>query len=300
MAEPPAAPRPTPTPIVRGVPRERFRDAYHAFLRMPWLASLGLIAAGFLAINVVFAGLYVAVGGIANARPGSFLAMLYFSVQTTAAIGYGAMFPVSHAANLLVVVESVISLVFTALATGLIFAKFSRPTARMAFTREAVITPIDGVPTLMFRVGYQRGSRVVDAQIRVVLSRTEVTAEGHRYYRMYDLVLARDRALALSRTWTVMHPIVAGSPLHGATPEVMAAWDAELGVSVVGIDDFSMQPVHAGHTYDYRDLRWGMRHADIIEETAEGGIIVDLTRFHDVVPSQPTAAFPYPTPPERR
>src|SRR5262245_54872541 len=128
MDAPPVPPAQMP-PIVRGLRRTPLRDAYHAFLRMPWSWSLALLALAFLAINVAFAALYLAVGGVAHARPGSFLDVLYFSVQTAGTIGYGAMYPVSHAANLLVVAEAVVSLVFTALATGLLFAKFSRPTA---------------------------------------------------------------------------------------------------------------------------------------------------------------------------
>src|SRR6185436_19874242 len=183
------------------------RDFYHGLLTLPWPATIAVIAVSFLLANALFAAAYVESGGIEHARAGSFIDAFYFSVQTMGTIGYGAMYPASTAANLLVVLESIVSLTLTALATGLVFAKFSRPTARVVFTRSAVISKVNGEPTLMFRLGNERGNRIVDAQIRAALTRTEQTAEGHLFYRTYDLVLVRARALSLQRSWSVMHVI---------------------------------------------------------------------------------------------
>jgi inward rectifier potassium channel len=153
------------------------RDFYHGLLRLSWATTFVVIAGGFLAANACFALLFMASGGVANARPGSFADAFYFSVQTMGTIGYGAMHPQSTSANLLVVILSIVGLVVTALATGLVFSKFSRPTARGVFTRQAVITLMDKLPTLMFRLGNERGNQIVDVQFRVVLTRTEHTAE---------------------------------------------------------------------------------------------------------------------------
>ena len=174
---------------------------------------------GFLFANAAFALAYTVVGGVAHLAPGSFSEAFFFSVQTMGTIGYGAMYPESFGANLLVVAETIVGLTLLALATGLVFAKFSRPTARVMFTREAVICPVNGVPALMFRLGNERGNRIVDTQIRAVLVRTERTSEGAKFYRSVDLKLARDRALSLSRSWSVMHSIDEHSPLYGLTPE---------------------------------------------------------------------------------
>jgi inward rectifier potassium channel len=288
--------KPPPTPRVIGAPRAPVRDAYHWFLRVSWASSLGVIVAGFLALNVIFALIYVAVGGIAHARPHSFLDAFFFSVQTLATIGYGAMYPARAATETIVVAEAVCGLIVTALATGLVFSKFARTTARVMFTRHAVIAPYDGVPHLMIRIGNQRGNQIVDAQLRINFSRREVTREGTWMYRMYDLALVRDRAPAVSRSWTMMHVIDASSPLHGETPESLAANEGELLVSVVGLDDTALQMVHVSHTYDQVDLRWGMRHVDILTVAPDGALIVDLRRFHDLEPTEAIVGFPYPRP----
>jgi inward rectifier potassium channel len=270
------------------------RDFYHALMRMPWPTTIATIASGFLLANALFALGFLATGGVAHARTGSFADAFYFSVQTMGTIGYGAMYPESTAANLLTVGESIVGLTLTALVTGLVFAKFSRPSARILFTRQVVIRPMDGVPTLMLRVGNERGNRIVDAQLRATLTRTERTAEGETFYRTLDLHLTRPRALSLSRSWTVLHPIEAHSPLHGATPEMLVAWDAELHVMVVGLDDISMQTLHASHRYYVRDILWGARHVDIVSEMSDGSLVLDLRKFHDTEPTEPNEGFAYP------
>jgi inward rectifier potassium channel len=231
---------------------------------------------------------------VANARPGSFADAFFFSAQTIGTIGYGAMYPRSTAANTLVVAEAIAGLTLTALATGLVFSKFSRSTARMAFTREAVISPINGQPTLMFRISNQRGNQIVDAQIRIVLSRTERTSEGDTFYRSLELTPTRERALSLSRSWTVFHTIDATSPLHGVTPELAVDQELELGILVVGLDDITMQTVHASHRYFNPQILWGARHADVLSEASDGDLVLDLRKFHDVVPTAATPDFPYP------
>src|SRR5262249_25294121 len=160
-----------------------------------------------LLLNAVFACLYLAIGGVGNAKPGSFADVFFFSVQTMGTIGYGQMFPQSFLANCLVVVEAVLGLLVTAVATGLGFTKFSQSTARILFSRHVTITPWDGVPTLMFRVSNERGNQIIEAQLRVVLIRTEKTREGVTFYRMVDLPLTRDRSPAFTRSWSCMHVI---------------------------------------------------------------------------------------------
>jgi len=276
--------------------RTPLRDFYHALLELPWWATIATISGAFLAANAVFALAYLLVGGVEHAARGSFRDAFFFSVQTMGTIGYGAMFPGSTAANLVVVVESIVSLLLTAMSTGLVVAKVSRPTARVMFTRHAVISPFDGVPTLMFRLGNERGNQIVDAKIRVVVYRTERTSDGRTYYRPLELQLVRAQALSLSRSWNVLHPINETSPLRGETPASLAAKEIELHVMVIGFDDISMQTVHAAHRYFAKDLLWGARLADVLSETADGHLLLDLRRFHDVEPTAPTPGFPYPSP----
>jgi inward rectifier potassium channel len=290
-----AAPPPqTPEVVVLGAPRTTLRDFYHLFLRARWSVALGAIVGVYLALNMLFALAYLTSGGIGNARPGSLFDAFCFSVQTIGTIGYGAMYPINRAANLIVIAESVTSLVVTALATGLVFAKFSRSNARVAFANHPVIGPMDGVPTLMLRVGNERGNQILEATIRVALMRTERLKEGTTFYRMYDLRLARERSPAMSRSWTVLHTVTEDSPLWGATPESLEFDDVELLVTVVGVDDTSLQPVHARKRYTSGDIVWGARHADILHEDPLGTLVIDLTKFHEVVPTLPIEGFSYP------
>ncbi len=282
---------------VIGAPRTTLRDFYYLFLKVRWSVAIAVIVVAYLALNAVFAVGYLIAGGVTNARFGSFWDAFCFSVQTMGTIGYGAMYPASAAANAIMIVESVTSLVITAVATGLIFAKFSRSSARIAFSKHAVIGPMDGVPTLMLRVGNERGNQILEATIRVALVRTEITKEKMKFYRMYDLRLTRERSPAMSRSWTVLHPIDRHSPLFGATPESVRRDEIELIVNLVGTDDTSLQPVHARRRYEEQEILWGARHADILTEDAEGNIVVDVRRFHDTSPTEPLDDFPYPAAP---
>ncbi len=274
--------------------RQPLRDFYHALLERPWWVTIAAISGAFLAANGLFAVLYVLVGGVAHAAPASLRDAFFFSVQTMGTVGYGAMFPQSTGANLVVTAEAITGLTLTALATGLVFAKFSRSTARLIFSDRATIGPVNGVPTLSFRLGNLRGNSIVDAQIKVLLIRTETTKEGRLFYRMLDLALTRQRALSLSRSWNVLHVIDAASPLYGETPETLAAKEVELQVQVIGLDDATMQTVHGGHRYFARDLLWGHRMADVLSETPDGHLLLDLRKFNDLEPTEPTPEFPYP------
>lgn len=279
---------------VLGASLSPWRDGYHAFLRARWPLALGVIVAMYLLLNACFAVAFTLTGGVHGARAGSFADAFYFSIQTMGTIGYGAMFPETRAANLLVVMESVSGLVTTAVATGLIFSKFSLSASRIVFAERAVIAPMDGVPTLMFRLGNERSNRIIEATVRVSMVRTERTKEGMVFYRMIDLALMRERTPALSRSWTAMHLITKDSPLHGQTPASLRASDAEIFITMTGVDDTSLQPVHARQKYTDEAIVWGARHADILSEAEGGVLLLDLRKFHLLEPTRPTEDFPYP------
>src|SRR5216683_7891866 len=279
---------------VVGVRQPGPRDAYHALLRMSWWGVIAVISVVFIVLNALFAALYLALGGVANAHPGSFLDAFFFSVQTMGTIGYGAMFPASRAANTIVVVESIVGLLVTALATGLVFVRFSLTRPRVVFGRYAAIGPMDGTPTLMIRLGNDRSNQIFDAQMRLMLMTTNRSPEGEVSYRTTDLALMRDRLPALARSWTILHRLDERSPLHGQTPESLARVDAEILVAVSGIDDTSLQSVNARWTYEHTRIVWGARLADILSETPEGDLLVDLTRFHELAATSPSENFPWP------
>jgi inward rectifier potassium channel len=272
---------------VIGDHRALLRDAYHIFLRMPWPASLGLIAAGFMAVNVAFAVPYYALGGVGG-TDGSFFEVLSFSVQTMATIGYGAMHPAGPAAHILMIVESIASLILTALATGLVFSKFARPTTRVAFSRNAVITLHEGKRTLVFRAGNRRSNVIVEATIHVVAVFTTVTAEGKTFYKAVDLPMVRDRQVGMTRGWTLMHVIDEASPLYRADAETLARLELELYVALTGLDDVSMQTVHALHKYTDDQIRVDHHLADTLVALDNGEFVVDMTKFDVIVPDATT------------
>jgi inward rectifier potassium channel len=267
-----------------GDERAVLRDAYHSFLRSPWWAAFLLIAAGFFFVNLIFAVIYYAVGGVDGMRTGSFLDALSFSVQTLATIGYGVMNPKSGAANAVMIVEAITGIIVTALATGLVFAKFARPTARVGFTNHCVITKHEGVNTLIFRLGNRRSNIIVDAQLRVVASFTRVTAEGETFYKLHDLPLVRDRMGGMRRGWVAMHVISETSPFYGLDAEGLAKAEVEIEVSLIGLDDVTMQTVHSIHIYTDKHIKFGHRFADTMRQLDNGDIMLDLRQFDVTVP----------------
>ena len=266
----------------------RHRDLYHWFLTLPLPAVAALCTGGYLALNFLFALLYfVDPGSIASTHPGSFADAFFFSVQSIATIGYGNMYPATHYGNVLVTIESVTGLLYFALITGLLFTRFSRPTARVQFSRFAVIAPYEGVPTLMFRMANQRRNQILQAQLQVTLLRLEHSTEGTPMWRQRDLTLVRGQSSFFSLTWTIFHRIDETSPLWGETKDSLAKGDSEIVVLLAGVDEVLSQTVYARYTYDTADIRWGHRFADILSADASGGeerVMVDMTRFHDIEP----------------
>ena len=271
-------------------------DLYHLLLTSSWPRLLGLLAIAYAAANALFAlGYLIEPDAIENARPGSFADAFFFSVQTMATIGYGRMVPRTFLANTLVTLETLTGLLALAMITGLVFAKFSRPTARVLFSRVAVIGRRDGVRAFMFRMANERGNNIVEAQVHVALARQEVTAEGESVRRFYDLELARRLNPIFPNTWTVIHPIVDGSPLYHATATSLAVEDARIVVSVVGLDESYAQTVHARHSYGAQDIAWDARFVDIVTRDANGGLRIDYGQFHDVVPLESVATSVRPS-----
>ncbi len=273
--------------VVRlGWRRNYFGDLYHFLLKSSWSKLLFGIPVLFFILNGLFALLYL-LGGpcIENARPGSFLDHFFFSVQTMATIGYGKMVPLTTYANLLMTVETLVGVVGMALMTGIMFAKFSRPTARILFSKSAVIVKRDGVESLMFRLANERGNQIVEAQLRVILVRSETTAEGESVRRFYELPLSRDRNVIFASSWTAVHPVTKESPLYGQTKESLLTSYASFIVSAIGIDDTFSQTIHARHTYRPDDIHWKHRFVDILTRLPDGRMQVDYLRFHEIEPA---------------
>ncbi|HYS46151.1 MAG TPA: ion channel [Rhizomicrobium sp.] len=268
--------------VVKGQDSGRFMDFYHKILTVSWPWFFFQLAAAFIVVNLAFAMLYaVDRNGIANARPGSFADVFFFSVQTLGTLGYGVMAPRTLYANLLVTVESFTGILTIALFTGIIFARFSRPFARVVFSNVAVVAPFDGVPTLMFRAANQRGEAIMDASVVVTLARQHTTLEGVTMRRFHELKLMRSSNSLFALSWTVMHPIDRDSPLYGLTQKDMEAQDMEIVVMLNGLDEILADRIYARHAYWADEIVWDRRFVDVISLTPGGDRVVDLTRFHD-------------------
>ena len=271
--------------VRKGLSHSQWHDPYHLLLTVSWSKFLALIVASYVAINTLFALLYLAGGdSIKNAHPGSFLDAFFFSVQTMATIGYGAMYPQTNYANLLVSLEALVGLLGVAMATGLMFARFSRPTARVIFSRVAVIAPHNGLPCLMLRVANERRNQILEAQMGLSLLRDEITMEGHFIRRFYDLKLVRSQTRIFALSWIVMHVIDENSPLYGETPESLAEANADIVATLMGIDETVSQTVHARRYYLTDEILWNMRFVDILVKKPDGRRLLDFTRFHEIEP----------------
>ncbi len=267
---------------VQGLRRSPFRDIYHYLVNAPWPVVLLSIAGAFAAVNALFAVGYMSLGGVANARLGSFRDGFFFSVQTMATIGYGGMTPQSNAANVLVTLEALAGGIGLALMTGLVFAKFSRPTSRVRFSKTAVIGDYQGRKCLTFRIANERNERIIQPELYAVLLRAEPEHGGGFFIRVHDLHLVRNRHAFLSLTWMVIHPIDERSPLSAATADSLRRERVAIIVSLTGIDEGLSQTVHARHTYQGEEIRWGARFVDLIKPRDDGGWLIDYLRFDDV------------------
>ena len=265
-----------------------FSDAYHFFLTARWRTLLLILAAACFATNLFFASLYHFAGDVLDgARAGSFRDAFYFSAQTLSTVGYGHLFPKGDFANVVASVESFIGLLGFAMASGLMFAKFSRPTAKVIFSQHAVITIRDGKPSLVFRLANGRSTNIFEARLSVIMARTEFTAEGESVRKMYDLHLHRHQSPLFALTWTVIHPIDEASPFFEQDETALRDAHAEVFLTFVGLEATFSQTVHARHTYKLRDLRWNHRLVDILTLDDEGRAQIDYAHFHDVIPDTP-------------
>jgi len=270
-------------PIITGQRSSRWNDIYTAVLDAHWWAFIAGTAVLYLTINALFAVAYMMdPGGIANARPGSFADAFFFSVQTFATLGYGALAPKSFYANMVATFEAYAGILNIALASGTIFARVSRPTAHVMFSGPAVIAPFEGKPTFMFRVSNQRGNQIMEAEVTVSLARQIVTKEGHTMRRFEELALVRRRTPLFALSWTVMHHIEEGSPLHGATRDSLLDEQVEIVVILSGTDETYSDKIYARHSYVPHDIHWQKKFSDILSRAPDGRVVLNLHKFHAV------------------
>ena len=284
----------------RGLGFWRSFSLYHVLLTMSWSRFFLIFVGWYFVANAVFAAAYLACGpdALAGSTLGlenhAFLRAFFFSVETLSTIGYGNVAPVGVAANMVMTLEALTGLMGFAVVTGFLFARFSRPTARILFSRHAVVAPYRGISALEFRVANARTNELIEISAKVMLSRFEV-ADGVRTRRYYPLALERENVVFLPLTWTVVHPIDEASPLHGETAESLRDSQSEILVLLKAFDEIFSTIVQTRTSYASDEIAWGARFAnafmlDAAEKFADRGrrrgkVAVDMRLFDKIEPA---------------
>ena len=261
---------------------------YHWLLTISWPKFLAFVTGSYVALNVLFAFAFLALGpGALQSSAGSFAGepfyrAFFFSVDTFATIGYGNIIPVGAAANTLVTIEALLNIVAVALATGVVFARFSRPSSRIVYSRNAIVAPYRGQTALEFRIANARSSQLIEVEVQAILTRIERTGES-TVRRFYELSLERNRVVFFPLSWTVVHPIDEQSPMWGLTHADLLEADAELLVLLIATDETVSQTVHSRSSYQAQEIIWGAKFANMFMRSESEGIIgMNLSRIHDI------------------
>jgi len=263
-------------------------SAYHYFLTITWPLFLAYVAASYIVLNALFASAFVACGrgaltGFANQGPAErFARAFFFSVHTLATIGYGNIVPVTFAANAVVAVESLVGLLGFAIIAGIMFARFARPRAEIAFSRVAVIAPYRDHTALMFRIVNKKRNEIVEMQAKVLLARQKRDGSSTAPREFINLKLERDRVVFFPLSWTIVHPIDETSPLKGCSRDELQTLDAELLVLLNGFDETFSQTVHTRSSYKPHEVVWGARFVSMFNPARQDGVIsVDIGKLDD-------------------
>ncbi|HZQ52215.1 MAG TPA: ion channel [Bryobacteraceae bacterium] len=268
---------------------------YLILINIPFAWFMLIVIAAFIVVNLFFAGIYMAIGienlkGAEAPTPGlRFLNAFFFSAHTLTTVGYGSISPSGPAANAIASFEALMGLLAFAIATGLLFGRFSRPSARIGFSRNMVVAPyLDGT-SLQFRVVNRRSNTLIELSATLLLMTVEST--NGRIQRRYTLLeLERTQVLFFALPWTIVHPIDEKSPLYGKTAEDLAQLQAEVLIVMKGFDDTFSQTVHARYSYRYDEIVWGAKFASTFDVDPDGELRVWMNRVGTLEPAPLPAA----------
>jgi inward rectifier potassium channel len=254
-------------------------------VNMSWTHFLALSIAVYLVVNIAFAGVYAVLGPTslraseADLGLGTFAKAFFFSVHTLTTVGYGDLYPLGLAANIVASVEAALGLTGFAVATGLLFARFSRPTAKLVFSEQMVVAPYRDGTSIQFRIANQRSNVLTDVQADMMLMTVEGDATGKLQRNFTELRLERKNVFFLALTWTVVHPIDETSPLWGKSAADLERLQAEVLILIRGYDDSFTQVVNSRYSYRWNEVEWSVRFAPAFEVSKDGDLILDLERI---------------------
>jgi inward rectifier potassium channel len=270
--------------VTEGLHLSFWADISHRCMTASWPSFIAGAVLVFIVFNAVFAAFYwIGNQPIANVPGGAYIDYIYFSIETLSTAGYGDMHPQTHYGHFVAAVELFTGIFSMSLMTGLIFARFSRPNARLLFVAHPVVTNHEGKPTLMLRLANERHNIISNATAKLWLFKNIVSMEGETLRRFYELPLTKDQNPGLALSWTLYHVLDENSPLYQTNADDLEASKASFVVVVTGYDVVAAQTVHARKPYDHGDILFGHRYADILDASDDGRLRVDYSRFHDTL-----------------
>jgi inward rectifier potassium channel len=270
--------------VTEGLHLSFWADISHRCMTASWPSFIAGAVLVFIVFNAVFAAFYwIGNQPIANVPGGAYIDYIYFSIETLSTAGYGDMHPQTHYGHFVAAVELFTGIFSMSLMTGLIFARFSRPNARLLFVAHPVVTNHEGKPTLMLRLANERHNIISNATAKLWLFKNIVSMEGETLRRFYELPLTKDQNPGLALSWTLYHVLDENSPLYQTNADDLEASKASFVVVVTGYDVVAAQTVHARKPYDHGDILFGHRYADILDTSDDGRLRVDYSRFHDTL-----------------
>lgn len=273
---------------LKNQPIKSYINLYNRLIVMGWGKFSLLIFCLFIVANLIFASIYFLlgqnhlIGVIANSPMDFFSECFFFSAQTLTTVGYGRISPLGFWTSLVAAMESLVGLLAFALATGLLYGKFSRPRSHIKFSKNALISPYFDSKGLMFRIVNERDHQLIEVSTVVIFSILEPKSlnnpELARKY--YTLDLERDKVTFFPSVWTIVHPITEKSPLFHLTAEDMITKSAEMIIAVKGFDDAFSQTVHSRKSYTSEEIIWNAKF-DLAQEAKNNVTIVDLQKLSD-------------------
>jgi len=262
-------------------------NLYHWLISLGWTKFFFLIFSAFIFVNLIFASVYYVIGVENLSVPAetsgikAFMEAFFFSAQTITTVGYGRISPVNLTTNIIASVESLTGLLAFAIATGLLYGRFSKPNAKIVYSRHAIISPFNGITGFMFRVANKHKSQIIDCEVQVVFSRIE-KINDNSLRKFYNLKLEYPKIYFFASTWTVNHPINNESPLYGITEEEFNKSEAEFLILLKGFDDTFAQNVHSRFSYRHNEVIWNAKYKNIHVHNPEGKLTIELDKISDL------------------